>query len=171
MGGEAVGIGGLAGHGPVAGAVRGPGPRRGTAGRGAYGDGPALCRLGGHPGGDGADFLGGAFSHAVRKGPLLRRGEGVRGDRDSRGDLERVEASADQRAVARAALAAAPGASRSSLLYARVDVVAGDDGRALLLELELTEPSLFLPQAPEAAQRFAGAVEAELPTGASTAPS
>jgi hypothetical protein len=57
------------------------------------------------------------------------------------------------------------------LLYARVDVVAGDDGRALLLELELTEPSLLLPQAPEAAQRFADAVAAELPTGASTAPS
>ena len=57
------------------------------------------------------------------------------------------------------------------MLYARVDVVAGDDGRDLLLELELTEPSLFLPQAPEAAQRFAGAVAADLPTGASTAPS
>jgi hypothetical protein len=36
------------------------------------------------------------------------------------------------------------------LLYARVDCVAGTDGAALLMELELIEPSLFLPFAPPA---------------------
>jgi glutathione synthase/RimK-type ligase-like ATP-grasp enzyme len=36
-------------------------------------------------------------------------------------------------------------------LYARVDLVRDDDGRPCVLELELVEPSLFLPQAPPAA--------------------
>ena len=34
--------------------------------------------------------------------------------------------------------------SRADLLYARVDLVPGDGGEPVLLELELTEPSLFL---------------------------
>ncbi|WP_285689626.1 hypothetical protein [Actinoplanes sp. NBRC 103695] len=33
-------------------------------------------------------------------------------------------------------------------LYARVDLVRDDAGRSCVLELELVEPSLFLPQAP-----------------------
>jgi hypothetical protein len=53
-------------------------------------------------------FLGGRFSHAVRKGPLLRRGEGVRQDRDSRADLRAVEPTAAQREVAQAVLDAVP---------------------------------------------------------------
>jgi hypothetical protein len=36
------------------------------------------------------------------------------------------------------------------------------DGRPVVLELELTEPSLFLPQAPEAAGSLVRAVGAEL---------
>ena len=90
-------------------------------------------------------------------------------DRDSRGDLTPSEASVEALAVAQAALSAVPGGSgtQTPLLYARVDVVAGDDGRVLLLELELTEPSLFLPQAPDAAHRFAAAVTAELAATAS----
>jgi glutathione synthase/RimK-type ligase-like ATP-grasp enzyme len=106
-------------------------------------------------------FIGGRFSHAVRKGPLLRRGEGVNQDRNSRGDLRRVESTAEQRELAQAVLDAV-GAFASSVppLYARVDLVADAAGRPLLLELELTEPSLFLPQAPEAAGALARAVAA-----------
>ena len=40
----------------------------------------------------------------------------------------------------------------------RVDLVRADGGEPLLLELELTEPSLFLAHAPNAAQRFAQAI-------------
>jgi hypothetical protein len=106
-------------------------------------------------------FLGGQFSHAVRKGPLLQRGEGVRQDRESRGDLLRVEPSAAQRTTAQAVFeavgdlvpcAAAP-------LYARIDLVDDAGGRPVVLELELTEPSLFLPQAPDAVPRLAAAVQ------------
>ncbi|MBM7807791.1 hypothetical protein JOD57_003628 [Geodermatophilus bullaregiensis] len=106
-------------------------------------------------------FTGGRFSHAVRKGPLLARGEGVRQDRDSRSDLRPVEATPEQREVAQAVLDAVPSLvpEAGPLLYARIDLVAGAGGRPVLLELELTEPSLFLPQAPpEALPRLARAV-------------
>jgi len=43
-------------------------------------------------------------------------------------------------------------------LYARVDVVAGPDGRPALLELEVTEPHLFLALCPGASERLAAAV-------------
>lgn len=109
-------------------------------------------------------FIGGRFSHAVRKGPLLGRGEGVRQDRDSRGDLRAVEPAADQREVAEAVVDAI-GKLRPEVpapLYARIDLVKDAAGRPVVLELELTEPSLFLPQAPGAARTLVYAVEAEL---------
>ncbi len=107
-------------------------------------------------------FLGGRFSHAVRKGPLLQPGEGVRQDRDSRGDLRPVEATGAQRDVAQAVFDAigplVPGAAAP--LYARIDLVEDAAGRPVVLELELAEPSLFLPQVPDAAGTFARAVAA-----------
>ena len=47
-------------------------------------------------------------------------------------------------------------------LYARIDLIDDADGTPVVLELELTEPSLFLPQAPDAAANLVRAVEAEL---------
>ncbi|GAA2163538.1 hypothetical protein [Actinomadura napierensis] len=43
-------------------------------------------------------------------------------------------------------LAAVPGGH--DLLYARVDLIPGPDGEPLLIELELTEPALYLEHAP-----------------------
>lgn len=105
--------------------------------------------------------LGGAYSHAVQKGPLLRRGEGVQQDRASRGTLRPAVARPDQLAVARAALDVVRDLfpAEPDLLYARVDVVDGPGG-PLLLELELIEPSLFLPQDDGAATRLVRAVAA-----------
>ena len=54
--------------------------------------------------------------------------------------------------VADRALAALPFAAP---LYARVDLIRSEDARPCLLELELTEPSLFFAHAPDAARRFA----------------
>jgi glutathione synthase/RimK-type ligase-like ATP-grasp enzyme len=107
-------------------------------------------------------FIGGRFSHAVRKGPLLARGEGVRQDRDSRGDLRPVVPTTAQRDVAQAVFDAVPGlvGVDGALLYARIDLVDDAAGRPVVLELELTEPSLFLPQAPDAAARLVSAVRA-----------
>jgi glutathione synthase/RimK-type ligase-like ATP-grasp enzyme len=45
-------------------------------------------------------------------------------------------------------------------VYARIDYVRGDDGRFLLMELELIEPSLYLRMDDGAAMRFATAVDA-----------
>ena len=109
-------------------------------------------------------FIGGRFSHAVRKGPLLKRGEGVRQDRDSRGDLSAASATPAQRDVAQQVLDAVPElvGGGPAPLYARIDLVHDAAGRPVVLELELTEPSLFLPQAPQGAGALVGAVEAEL---------
>ncbi|TQN42719.1 hypothetical protein FHU33_2126 [Blastococcus colisei] len=109
-------------------------------------------------------YLGGHFSHAVRKGALLVPGEGVRHDRESRGDLSRVQSTAAQRDVADAVFAAIGDLVGGAPvpLYARIDLVHDQAGHPVVLELELTEPSLFLPQAPEAAAALARAVEAEL---------
>lgn len=111
-------------------------------------------------------FLGGQYSHAVRKGPML---DGP--DHDSAGRApglyrpERItarEPSLPELAVAQKVLAAVPGGPER-LLYARVDLIPGPDGEPLLVELELTEPSLFLGYADGAAERFAKAITARLP--------
>ncbi|MEV6207080.1 hypothetical protein [Kitasatospora sp. NPDC051914] len=96
-------------------------------------------------------FLGGGFSHAVRRGPMLSGPAGRFAD-------EAREPDADQLAVAEQVLAAVP--ERSELLYARVDLVRDEDGAPLLIELELTEPRLFLQYDPQAPARLAAAVRA-----------
>ena len=56
--------------------------------------------------------------------------------------------------LARAALVAAP----ARAVYARVDMLVGNNGALQIIELELIEPALFLHGAPEAKARFAAAV-------------
>jgi hypothetical protein len=107
-------------------------------------------------------FVGGEYSHAIRKGPMLE-GPAVAVD-----GLYKPEAiaprdpSPDEHDVAEKALAAVPGGA-GRLTYARVDVIPGPDGVPLLVELELTEPSLFLAHGTGAVQRFADAILAALP--------
>lgn len=102
-------------------------------------------------------FLGGRFSHAVLKRP--RAGD-FRVQAEKGGSATAMvppPAILDQAARA---LAAAP-AERGAPLYARVDgcVV---DGRFVLMELELLEPSLFLGSDPAAPDHFADAIVAAL---------
>jgi glutathione synthase/RimK-type ligase-like ATP-grasp enzyme len=97
-------------------------------------------------------FLAGRFSHAVRKGPLLTGPDfGVDGLYREE-DISPRQPSAAELAVAEQALAALP---FDNLLYARVDVVPGPDGAPLVIEVELTEPSLFFGTAEGAADRLA----------------
>jgi hypothetical protein len=105
-------------------------------------------------------LFSGKLSHAIRKGPLLERGEGVRQDRDSRESITPRTPSDAQREVSERAVAAACEAIGidSPPLYARVDLVTAADGSPLLIELELAEPSLFLPHADGAADRLVDAV-------------
>ncbi len=105
-------------------------------------------------------YLGGRFSHAVRKEALLD------GPDQGTSGLYRPEKisprtpAPEELAVGARALAAVPVATE--LLYARVDLIPGPDGTPRLVELELTEPSLFLGYAPGAADRLAEAVGVRL---------
>jgi glutathione synthase/RimK-type ligase-like ATP-grasp enzyme len=110
-------------------------------------------------------FFGGTFSHAIRKGAILAKGEGVRQDRDGRGENPLAREPSDaQHAIAAQALAATDeilGRS-AGLMYARVDLVTAADGSPLVIELELTEPSLFLPWSNGGAERLVDAIAKNL---------
>ena len=100
-------------------------------------------------------YLGGEFSHAIRKGPLLRSGAALVEGLFAPETITPRQPQPDELAVARQAYAAI-GSSR--LVYARIDLIRGADDAPVVLELELTEPSLFVAHAPGSAQRFARAV-------------
>jgi glutathione synthase/RimK-type ligase-like ATP-grasp enzyme len=103
-------------------------------------------------------FFGGKFSHAIRKGPLLKRGEGPTRALFAAEHITAREPSAQEMATARQVLAALP---VQGLAYARVDLLPSAKGPQLL-ELELTEPSLFFHTSSEAADRFVGALREKL---------
>ncbi len=99
-------------------------------------------------------FLGDTYSHAVLRGPIL-------GPHGCYVDITRgwktvdpvmpSEADID---LARRALAATPGGA-SQLTYARVDLVNDESFAPRVLEVELTEPCLFLHHAPGAVSQLA----------------
>ncbi len=99
-------------------------------------------------------YFDGRFSHAIRKGPILRRGEQPSPDvLFAQEEISARAASSEERALADEVIAWV--ADRfGPLPYARVDVVPGP----YVLELELAEPSLFFTHAAGAAERFAEVV-------------
>lgn len=98
-------------------------------------------------------FFDGTFSHAIRKGPLLRRGEGPTRALFAAEHISPRTPSDMELDLARRTLAAI--AFSKPLLYARVDLIEDADGSPRVLELELAEPSLFFDHAQGAAERFA----------------
>jgi len=101
-----------------------------------------------------------AYSHAIRKNAMLTGPD--TGDIEPGSEtVSRRTPSAAELALAARALQAVPGGAKR-LLYARIDMIPGPDGEPLLAELELTEPSLFLLQAPGSADRLADAILARL---------
>lgn len=96
-------------------------------------------------------FFDGEFSHCARKVPA----EGDYRVQAIYGARERVHhPSADELAAARGVLQAAPG----RLLYARVDMLRGLDGRLAVIEVELIEPYLYPEQGPQMGEKFAQAL-------------
>ncbi|MGW2518610.1 ATP-grasp domain-containing protein [Streptomyces sp. NPDC001617] len=87
-------------------------------------------------------FFGGRLLHASRKRAVLAPGTAFDADKVAHPDLEPWTPTPAELAVAERALAAVPDAPE--LLYARVDLVDGEDGRPVVMELELVEPNLFL---------------------------
>lgn len=85
-------------------------------------------------------FMGNEFSHALMKTPKL-------GDYRSQTKYGAVEVNIvpPPKAIAAGLEILQKYASNSSLAYARIDMVEGQDGNWLLMEIELIEPYLYLP--------------------------
>lgn len=112
-------------------------------------------------------FFRGEYSHAFSKGPMLRGGVVDTGGAVYLAEeLGATEPDARMVQVAREVLQVAAADARvtvEDLVYARVDLIRGENG-PLLLELELTEPGLGFPHVESAAlERFAKALGSALP--------
>lgn len=102
-------------------------------------------------------YFDGQFSHAIGKGALLRPDEPALATPHATGGITPREADPAERQLAGSVLSAMERLLQldQPLPYARIDLIRDDSGNPRLLELELTEPSLFLAQAPGSADRFA----------------
>jgi hypothetical protein len=105
-------------------------------------------------------YIAGRFSHGIRKGPLLRRGTAPTDALFAEEHITPRAPAAEELQVAQRTLAALP---FETPLYARVDLIRSPNGQPWLLELELTEPSLFFAHAPGAARRLADQLCSQLP--------
>ncbi|WP_433311965.1 ATP-grasp domain-containing protein [Micromonospora chersina] len=102
-----------------------------------------------------------AFSHAIRKGPMLTGPDRGVAELYKEERIDARTATPEQLDTAEKTLAIVPGGT-DRLLYARVDLIPGPDGAPVLVELELTEPSLFVGHADGAPDRLAEAVATHL---------
>ncbi len=96
-------------------------------------------------------FIDGAFCHAVIKKPAK---DDYRIQATYGGTEAPINASPEDAAVAAKVLSALD----ENPLYARVDMLRGEDGNLLLIELELVEPFLYPQQGPELGERIYEAV-------------
>jgi len=103
-------------------------------------------------------YFEGVLSHAVLKGPMLADERGLEA-----GGLYKSETilaarpTDEQLAVGERALASLPPGSDQPL-YARIDLVPDSAGKPVVIELELTEPSLYFGYGPGSADRFAAVI-------------
>lgn len=106
-------------------------------------------------------YFDGVYSHAIRKGPLLARGGADVAGLFAAESITPRTPGADERAVADRIVGAL--SKRGGVpLYARVDLIRDADGAPRLLELEMTEPSLFFAHATGSAERLVAAIETRL---------
>lgn len=110
-------------------------------------------------------YFDGIFSHAIRKAALLRPGEAPTDHTQLANAIAVRAPDMDERQVADAVIAALHTRTDEPLLYARVDLIRDDEDQPRLLELELTEPSLFFDYVPDAADRFAAALARRIDAG------
>jgi glutathione synthase/RimK-type ligase-like ATP-grasp enzyme len=109
-------------------------------------------------------FFDGQFSHAIRK--RAARGD-YRVQSEFGGSVEPLQPDPAMIAIAGRVLAAVAAIGHGDAAYGRVDGVVVD-GRFRLMELEMIEPSLFLAERPDAAERFAGNLRRRLERMAET---
>jgi glutathione synthase/RimK-type ligase-like ATP-grasp enzyme len=95
-------------------------------------------------------FLGGEHTHAIKRPAALSGAPGY----DATA-AEPAPSAEDERAFARRVI----DATGFELLYARVDIARDEQGGLRLMELEITEPNLFLQQGgPRAVERLADVI-------------
>ena len=95
-------------------------------------------------------FFGGEYSHAIKRSPALSGRPGY-----DAAAAEAATSSEEERAFARRVL----DATGRELLYARVDMARDAGGGLRLMELEVTEPNLFLQEGgPRSVERLADAL-------------
>jgi len=105
-------------------------------------------------------YFNGAFSHAIRKGPMLTLGEVKAPELFYLEEITPREPSAAERSLADRVVAYVS-ERFGAPLYARVDLLPAGDG-PVIIELELTEPSVFVGFGDGAPERFADAIAAVL---------
>jgi O-ureido-D-serine cyclo-ligase len=105
-------------------------------------------------------YFAGRFSHAIRKGALLRPDEGPTAHLFAAEAISPRSPEPDEFVLAQQVMASAMASLqlRDPPLYARVDLIRGADGRPRLLELELCEPSLFFTLRTGSAEAFTQAL-------------
>jgi hypothetical protein len=99
-------------------------------------------------------FLGGAYSHAIHKEPMIRRGVGAVDSLVDNLVTTPTTPSPAQLELGRLSVGAAE-RLLGPTTYARVDTVPGTSGQPVLLELELLDPLLFFASDPDKAVGFA----------------
>lgn len=97
-------------------------------------------------------FFANEFSHAIRKIP---RPADFRVQEEHGARISAVEPEPELREAGEKVL----GLVKPMSVYARVDFVRSDDGRFLLMELEVIEPSMYLRMDADAPRRFAEAFD------------
>ncbi|MFD3695513.1 hypothetical protein ACFWUZ_05055 [Streptomyces sp. NPDC058646] len=104
-------------------------------------------------------FCAGAFSHAIRKEPLLTEPGVIGRFRVPHPGAAPYRPAEQEVRAARAALAAVPSAQVP--LFARVDLTPAEAREPVVMERELLGPPLFLGSDPQGLRRFVDAVAAE----------
>lgn len=109
-------------------------------------------------------FIDGTFSHSIRKGPMLAPGTHHQ-LRDEKlfipENITPRQADPAEIELAGRVLAELTKGLAAPLLYARIDLLPGTDG-PVVVEAELTEPTLFFEHSAGAADRFAAALAGRL---------
>ena len=103
-------------------------------------------------------WIAGQWTHAVDKAPRFQGAE-------EHVSEAIVPADAEQELADRV-IASLPERWRAEMLYARLDLIPADDGKPLVSELELIEPSLFLIQHPPALERLVEGIRVLVETDA-----
>ena len=100
-------------------------------------------------------YLGGMFSHAFRKGPIFRGTEQVHNGAFIDEEISARTASPAELTLGNQVLALLAQRFIDSPLYARIDMVTNASGVPEIMEIELTEPSLYLHLDTDAPSRAA----------------